>query len=133
MKMGQNLSGDYSYTPPGGIQTSVTDLKTELKSLRTRGFKVIGYGASAKGNTMLNHFEIDLDYIVDDNPMKWGYLTPGRDIPIKSPETMKQECNLAIVILSWNFFKEIKKKIQTIRGESSNDKYILYVPNVHGG
>ena len=110
------------------------ELKAELQDLRDKGYKVIGYGASAKGNTMLNHFEVDLDYIVDDNPMKWGYLTPGRDIPIRSPEDIKDESeDLAIVILSWNFFKEIKEKIQTIRGGDSNDKYILYVPNVHGG
>lgn len=106
------------------------DLVALLDQLRKEGYKVIGYGAAAKGNTMLNHFKIDLDYIVDDNPMKHGYYTPGQNILIRSPEDMREETSqLAIVILSWNFFKEIKKKIEDIRGVG-RDKYILYVPKV---
>ena len=101
-----------------------------IKDLQKQGKKVIGYGASAKGNTMLNFFQIDLDYIVDDNKLKQGFLTPGRNIPIKSPIDMKKEKNeLYIVILSWNFFNEIKKKIKTIRGKAK-DYAIMYIPNV---
>jgi hypothetical protein len=104
--------------------------KQDLIKALGRIDKVVGYGASAKGNTMLNYFGIDLDYIVDDNPLKWGYLTPGRDIPIKSPQTLFSEENLYIVILSWNFYEEIKRKIEQIRGKRQCYTYILYVPKV---
>ena len=105
----------------GKMRKLVTDLKSSGKT-------VIGYGASAKGNTMLNYFGLDLDYIVDDNEMKWGYLTPGRNILIKSPEAMKEEDELYIVILAWNFFDEIAGKIEEITGKKHH--YIRYVPEV---
>lgn len=104
------------------------DMLELLAELKQQGKKVVGYGASAKGNTMLNYFEINLDYVVDDNPMKWDYLTPGRDIVIKSPETLASEGELYIVILAWNFFDEIVKKIEKITGKK--DHYICYVPEV---
>lgn len=103
-------------------------LTTLVGKLKAEGKKVIGYGASAKGNTMLNYFQLNLDYIVDDNPMKWGYLTPGRNIEIKSPETMADEDELHVVILAWNFLDEIVSKIEKITGKSHN--YISYVPEV---
>lgn len=93
--------------------------------------KIIGYGASAKGNTMLNYFKINLSYIVDDNSLKWGYLTPGRDIPIKSPlELAADRTALGIVILSWNFYDEILNKIINLKGTNKKDSCILYVPKV---
>ncbi|HYM65397.1 MAG TPA: class I SAM-dependent methyltransferase [Candidatus Sulfotelmatobacter sp.] len=98
--------------------------------LKLKKEKIIGYGASAKGNTMLNYFKINLDYIVDDNPLKWEYETPGRNIIIKSPNILKKEKqSLYIVVLSWNFYKEISKKILKLRF-NSKDKIILYVPKV---
>ncbi len=110
------------------VNKNKEDMQLLLAQLREEGKKVVGYGASAKGNTMLNYFQIDLDYIVDDNPMKWEYLTPGQNIVIKSPETLASEGELYIVILAWNFFDEIVKKIQTITHKK--DHYICYVPKV---
>lgn len=112
------------------VEVAKNALIRKVHYLRAEGYKVIGYGASAKGNTMLNHFNLKLDYIVDDNPMKCGYLTPGQDIPIQLPQTMAEEKDrLAIVILSWNFYEEIKKKIKNIR-QREGDIYLLYVPSV---
>lgn len=105
--------------------------KNKLKELKKTGKRIVGYGASAKGNTMLNYFKANLEYIVDDNPLKWDYLTPGRDILIVSPERFsKDPVNLAIVILSWNFYAEIKKKIKKLRPKTKADLCILYVPTV---
>lgn len=106
------------------FQTLVSKLQKSKK-------KVIGYGASAKGNTMLNYFKIDLDYIVDDNSLKWGLLTPGRNIPIESPSALKKEQeSLFIVILSWNFYKAIVKQLKKLREKKFHDHCILYVPKV---
>ena len=110
------------------VKKNKQDMQLLVKQLQEDGKKVIGYGASAKGNTMLNYFGIDLDYIVDDNPMKWGYMTPGRNIVIKSPEVLADEGELYIVILAWNFFDEIIKKIERITNKK--DHYICYVPEV---
>lgn len=112
------------------VEKSKSDTLQLLHQLKQNGYKIIAFGASAKGNTMLNYFELDLDYIVDDNEMKWGYLTPGRNISICSPEEMRKELgNLAVVILSWNFAKEIIEKLQNIR-PNSDDVCVFYVPKV---
>ena len=103
------------------------DTKNLIEDLRARGFKVIGYGAAAKGNTFINFSGFTLDYIVDDNPLKQGLYTPGSKILIKSPEALKEEKKLIYVVpLAWNFFDEIKKKVS---GLNSNVKYIRYFPN----
>jgi len=102
-----------------------------VENLKLKNKKVIGYGASAKGNTMLNYFKLNLEYIVDDNELKWGYKTPGRNIKIKSPEVLRKEKEeLYIVILSWNFYNEISKNISLLRGNKYNDKAIVYIPKV---
>lgn len=102
-----------------------------ISDLRKKGNKVIGFGAAAKGNTTLNCAKLDLDYIVDDNSLKWDYMTPGRNIPIKSPAVLETEKEpLYIVILSWNFTEEICRKIRQ-RREGVGDSYaISYVPEV---
>ncbi len=107
------------------VESQKVDLKKLLSSLP----KVIGYGASAKGNTMLNTFAIDLAYIVDDNPLKWGYFTPGRNIPIANPVVLAAEEELCILLLAWNFAEEIKKRVARIR-RGKPTTYITYVPNV---
>jgi predicted TPR repeat methyltransferase len=112
------------------VERNKNDLIFKITDLRNNGYKIVAFGASAKGNTMLNHFKIPVDYIVDDNPMKWDYLTPGQNIPIQTPESLRNEKdNLAIIILSWNFFPEIKVKIKNILGDKYH-KCILYVPSV---
>jgi 2-polyprenyl-3-methyl-5-hydroxy-6-metoxy-1,4-benzoquinol methylase len=106
-------------------------LKEKISSFRTRNYKIIGYGAAAKGNTFLNFGSIDLDYIVDDNELKWNLLTPGRNIPIKDPQLLSAEDPETIVVvpLAWNFFKEISAKTKTIV-ESDTVKFIKYFPEV---
>ena len=104
-----------------------------IKKLKQNNEKVIGYGASAKGNTMLNFFKLKLDYIVDDNELKWDYKTPGMNIPVKSPDEIRNEKdNLNVVVLSWNFFNEISNKIIS-RRKNKKDNYLLYVPTVKRG
>lgn len=110
------------------VRIQKTALQNTIASIRQSGLPVCGYGASAKGNTMLNHFGIDLDFIVDDNPMKQGYLTPGRDVPIVSPEELKKHDELCIIITAWNFYDEIVNRIEQATGKKHH--YIRYVPEV---
>jgi SAM-dependent methyltransferase len=110
--------------------TVVSDLKHKIEDYRSLGYKVVGYGAAAKGNTLLNFGSIKLDYIVDDNEMKHGYFTPGMNIEIKSPNDLKTEDKLLVVPLAWNFFDEIKGKVKTIR-QGKETAFVLYFPKIN--
>ena len=102
---------------------TVDSLNNEISKYREQGFLIVGYGAAAKGNTVLNFGKTDLDYIVDDNPLKQGLFTPGRKIPIVSFDYLADsEKHILWIPLSWNFFKEIKENIENKRS-SLNDKF----------
>lgn len=102
--------------------------------LRKLGCTIIGYGAAAKGMTLLNFFgnELDLEYIIDDAPMKHYKYTPGTNIPIYPPahletpeETQKP---LAILVFAWNFMEEIMKKIKALRGPGTTTAIVQPFP-----
>src|SRR5207245_6350326 len=68
-----------------------------------------GFGASAKGNTLLNYVGAKLHGIFDDSPMKQGLFTPGTHIPVQAlPEDLSTIAALAL--LSWNWGAELKQK-----------------------
>jgi 2-polyprenyl-3-methyl-5-hydroxy-6-metoxy-1,4-benzoquinol methylase len=99
-----------------------------LTRFREEGYSLIGYGAAAKGNTLLNYTQIKLDYIIDDNYLKWGYLTPGMDIPIKSIDLLNEPIDkICFVPLAWNFYKEIRERVKTVR-DNPNDVFVRYFP-----
>ncbi len=99
---------------------------------RNNGYKVIGYGAAAKGNTVLNFTKIKLDYILDDNPLKYDYYTPGMHVYIGSIDILDkydENDKILFIPLAWNFFAEIKNKIKNKRN-NSNDKFMTYFPEI---
>lgn len=91
--------------------------------------KVVGYGAAAKGMTVLNARNIQLDWIVDDNEMKQGLYCPGIETEIKSRESLEIDEPLIIIPLAWNFFDEIKSNVEKIRGDKPTE-YVLYFPEL---
>ena len=94
------------------------------------GYDVVGYGAAAKAMTLLNFGKIKLDFIIDDNPLKQGLLTPGMDIPIRPVEHLKSIISpITVIPLAWNFYDEIKKRTIEVRGNSP-DIYIKYFPKL---
>lgn len=105
---------------------AVNNLRRDIEKYRTEGYKIIGYGAAAKGNTLLNYGMIDLDYIVDDNPLKQNLFTPGRKIEIVSLNYVRNKFTdkkIAWIPLSWNFFDEIKNRIEKTKG-NQEDSFI---------
>lgn len=97
-------------------------LKDKCKGL------VIGYGAPAKGNTMLNFSHIRPHVIIDDNPLKQNKFTPGSSIPIVPSRYLldiPSDTHVTFVVLAWNFIDEIKSKIFKLRGHE-NDTFITY-------
>jgi len=114
-------------------KNTVVDLKNIIEEYRQKNFKIVGYGAAAKGNTLLNFGEIKLDYIVDDNEMKHELYTPGMDILIKPPNFISEtdkNTPILFVPLAWNFYKEIKDKIKKIRN-NDRDLFVLYFPKIN--
>jgi 2-polyprenyl-3-methyl-5-hydroxy-6-metoxy-1,4-benzoquinol methylase len=111
--------------------TIVEDLKQTIEHYRSLGYIIAGYGAAAKGNTLINFGDIYLDYIIDDNPMKQGLFAPGSNIPVV-PIDMLDQCDdlkVAFVPLAWNFFKEIQSNIKAKR-DQEGDVFIKYFPTI---
>jgi len=107
-------------------------LRVEVAKARKTSQKIIGCGASAKGNTLLNFSKINLDYIIDDNPLKQNTFSPGMKIPVKSRKSLislKKNKKVTFLLLSWNFYKEIKIRIKKIRN-SKKDRFIMFFPKV---
>lgn len=111
-------------------ETKETLLKT-LQRLRKKAKRIVGYGAPAKGNTLLNYFKIGpelLSYIVDTTPTKQGTYTPGSRIPVVHPDRLKTDTPDYILLLSWNYAEAILKKEKELRQKGV--KFIIPVPRV---
>lgn len=111
----------------------IESFANEVTEHKSNGKILIGYGAPAKGNTLLNASRVPLDFIIDDNPLKQGLYTPGMRIPIFSSEKLKEYAeadNLVFVPLAWNFFDEIKTKIEAMR-PNKRDAFLRFFPYVY--
>lgn len=114
------------------VQNIVNELKSQLEHYKNQGYVLVGYGAAAKGMTLINFSDIYLDFIIDDSPLKQGLYTPGTGTSIVSRDHLAQyneTDRLLFVPLAWNFFKEIKSTIQATRN-NPQDRFIKYFPCV---
>ncbi len=105
-----------------GFQSRANRAKNDFLSFlleaRRDGRKVAGYGAAAKGNTLLNYCGVKADlmpYIVDGSPHKRGLFAPGSHIPVVAPEHLRQDKPDYIVILPWNLREEISSQLAFVR------------------
>jgi SAM-dependent methyltransferase len=100
-----------------------------LEKFKSRGKKIVGYGAPAKGNTLLNFYGIGpniLDYLVDRNTLKQGYFSPGMHIKIFPAEKIIQEMPDYVLILAWNFAEEIINQQKAYLKQGG--KFIIPIP-----
>ena len=101
-----------------------------VTDFRSQNFKIVSYGAAAKGNTFINFAEISFDYIFDDTPQKIGRLSPAGGCKVSSPEELKDiDSPILIIIPAWNFGSEILEKIRLLR-DNLDDMYLTYFPEL---
>jgi hypothetical protein len=114
---------------------NVKALKREiLKFLiqtKEEGKTIIGYGAPAKGNTLLNYCGIRtdlLEYTVDRSPHKQGLFLPGTHLPIYHPDKIRETKPEYVLILPWNLKEEIMEQMLHIR--EWGGKFVIFIPEV---
>jgi SAM-dependent methyltransferase len=93
-------------------------LRTLLHDLKGAGLSIAGYGAPAKGNTLLNYCSIDttlVDFTVDVSPWKQGRYLPGTHIPIRAPDEIRRVRPDVLLVLPWNIEGEIRESMAFIR------------------
>lgn len=113
------------------VATNKKKLLALLNELKAAGKKIAGYGAPAKGNTLLNYYGIGpdiLDYLTDTTTLKQGLYSPGMHIPIVSPEKLLTDTPDYILLLAWNFKDAILEKERDLREKGV--KFIVTVPEV---
>ena len=131
--MENDLLQEKTYTRWANTAQSLTgQFLNTCEKFREDNFVLVGYGAAAKGNTLLNYAGVSLDYIIDDNPLKQDTFSPGRDIPVVSSsilDTFTHKDKILFVPLAWNVYTEIKSKIVQKR-KNNNDRFLKYFPEV---
>jgi SAM-dependent methyltransferase len=107
------------------------DLVQLLWDLKCKGNRIVGYGASAKGNILLNYCRIGretLDYIADSIPLKQGKFAPGTHIPIYPEAKLVEDQPDYALMMAWNFAEEMIQKQAAY--QRAGGKFILAIPKV---
>ena len=102
-----------------------------LNQLKSEGKKIVAYGMSGRGNTLLNYWKVDteiIDYGIDASPERYGRLVPGMHIPIVSPEKSLVDVDYAL-LLAWIFKDDIMKKESNFI--QNGGKFIIPMPQPH--
>jgi hypothetical protein len=100
------------------VQEEKRAIVSFLISLKNERKSIVGYGAAAKGNTLLNFCGIGrdfIDYTADMNPHKQGLYLPGTHIPIRAPDAIRETKPDVVFILPWNIREEIQQQLSYIR------------------
>jgi SAM-dependent methyltransferase len=125
------LSPRYYLDFARSIEKLKADTLAFLRSLKAEGKTIAGYGAAAKGSTLLNYYGIGretIDFIADRNPYKQGRYLVGNYIPIVAPDRIRAARPDYVLILPWNLRDEITEQLAYIR--EWGGKFILPVPRV---
>lgn len=113
------------------VRSIKEDLVTLLTKLKAQGNRIVGYGAPAKGNTLLNYCKIGpdiLDYLTDTTPYKQGKYSPGMHIPVVSPDVFHKDPPDYALMLPWNYQTEILKKEREFL--KNGGQFIIPIPEL---
>jgi SAM-dependent methyltransferase len=118
-----------------GFQDRINRVKRDLLKFLIQaaeeGKQVVGYGAPAKGNTLLNYCGVRTDllaYTVDRSPHKQGKFLPGTHIPIHAPEKIMETRPDYILILPWNLEREIVAQLQAVTAWGA--RFVVPIPEL---
>ena len=104
-------------------------VRSLLETFRSDGKVVVGYGAPAKGNTLLNYCGIDTElvsYTVDQNPLKVGHYTPGAHLPVLPVSTLRERQPDFAFVLAWNIEEEIRRQQRDYT--DAGGRFIIPIP-----
>lgn len=107
------------------------NLLEQLNCIKNEGKRIVVYGASAKGSTLMNYFGIDsslIDYVVDRSTVKQGRYTPGTHLKICDPGLLAEDQPDYCLLLTWNFADEIMLQQQAYRDQGG--KFVIPIPEV---
>ena len=113
------------------VKATKRKLLAFLVAAKNEGKRIVGYGAAAKGNTLLNYCGIRedfLDYVVDRSPHKQGCFLPGTHLPISHPEKVKETRPDYLLILPWNLVDEIRGQMAYIHDWGG--QFVVPIPEV---
>ena len=102
-----------------------------LLKAKADGKRVVGYGAAAKGNTLLNYAGVKPDllaWVADANPHKQGKYLPGSRIPIVSPARIELEKPDFVLVLPWNLLHEVSQQLAQVR--QWDGRFVIAVPEM---
>jgi len=131
----EESAGFASLTPYLAFADTVQETKRRildfLLHVKQQGKSIVGYGAPAKGNTLLNYCGIRADtlpYTVDRSPHKQGLFLPGTHIPIYHPDHIRLTEPDFLLILPWNLKDEIKEQMASIW--QWGGQFVVFIPEV---
>ncbi|ULA65092.1 MAG: SAM-dependent methyltransferase [Nitrospira sp.] len=113
------------------VEATKRKLLSFLIAAKQEGKRVVGYGAPAKGNTLLNYCGVRtdfIDYTVDRSPHKQSQFLPGVHIPIHAPEKVRETRPDYLLILPWNLREEVMEQMAFIRDWGG--KFVVPIPEV---
>jgi hypothetical protein len=112
------------------VKKAKRDLLKLLIDLKNKNKTIAGYGAPAKGNTLLNYCGVRrdfLDFTVDKSPVKQNHFLPGTRIPILAPDKIQEAKPDYVLILPWNLKEEIMAELSYIK--KWGGKFLVAIPH----
>jgi 2-polyprenyl-3-methyl-5-hydroxy-6-metoxy-1,4-benzoquinol methylase len=126
------INGSTYRTWANDVTELISNLRDTVTEYQSNGYTIVGYGAAAKGMTLINASGIELNCVIDDNPLKQGLYCPGADIPVVDINWLTDldtSTKVLFIPLAWNFYREIKSKILKVRS-NPNDLFMTYFPKI---
>ena len=127
---GVKTPGFYATLAPAAERIKHELLRFLLQA-KAEGKRVVGYGAAAKGNTLLNYAGVKPDllaWVADANPHKHGKFLPGSRIPVVSPEHIEKEKPDYVLVLPWNLLHEVSEQQALVR--EWGGRFVIAVPEL---
>ena len=113
------LAGTDAYDAfASGANRRAASVRSFLESAAANGKRVVGYGAAAKGNTLLNYCGVstrEVAYVVDRSPHKQGHFLPGTHLPVFAPEKLLSDRPDYVIVLAWNLLDEVQASLPEVR------------------